>query len=530
MALGASLLPAVPAVAADVPTSITATKRVADVSPYCGNNGSPSITGGGGAPYEVRLRSGLRFHLSDVAPSWWRTPVGSNHVQNLNFYAQSWLYRVFLRAREHRDRAAMRRVLDLAVESYRVHPDNGRPGDIQWNEGANLYRERAVTCLYRLTRDPRLLPVIEATVRANLDPRRYYGPPHHAPHNHGLMATISLLVSATVLGRPRWRAAALARLGATVSRWVTPAGLGVEQSVAYHQLNAALWRTAVRVLALRPSPSDGAVVTRVRAAVARAQAALAHLVMPDGSVLPVGDGEPHRAAVTPAGRGVLLDRAAGLVTGRWERYSPDDFYALRFGPGRTAHGHGDHGQVVWWARGRAVVVDPGTASYVDRAAQRWQSSPEAHSSVRPVGGRWSPRAAMALTQSRTRGAVHRFTVSGAEWGRLQTRSVVVDSGRDALAVVDVTRGPQVQSWQLSPAWVPVSVSNDRHRVTLVDRTGAVLTMTTSGRVRSVARGRQGLAGGWVLRLDRSAVPAARVVVDGSGRLATRWRVALPVTG
>ncbi len=103
-----------------------------------------------------------------------------------------------------------------------------------WEEGTNTRREQGLNCLVAATRNPALTRALRAAVAANLDMVRYYGPPYHPIHNHGTMANLALLDSATVLATPAWAKTAVTRLKAEMTGLFSPSGFTLEQSTAYH--------------------------------------------------------------------------------------------------------------------------------------------------------------------------------------------------------------------------------------------------------------------------------------------------------
>ena len=87
-----------------------------------------------------------------------------------------------------------------------------------------MRRLTALNCLYQLTADDRLVTPMTAEVGVLTGPR-YYGPPYHKVHNHGLMANLAVL-RARLLGRHAWISTALARMSTEAplafSRWARP--------------------------------------------------------------------------------------------------------------------------------------------------------------------------------------------------------------------------------------------------------------------------------------------------------------------
>ncbi len=159
--------------------------------------------------------------------------------------------------------------------------DNGRPTDPAPHEGVHLRRQQSLDCLYGLTHDRLLSPIIVAVARANLDPRRYCGPPEELPHNHGLIATIALQEAGRLLERRGWRHAAVARLQTAVRASFTPAGLTIEQLSSDHVTVIMGWTAATRRLRRLGSAEELALAAEIDTYLLRARRALAFLLMPN---------------------------------------------------------------------------------------------------------------------------------------------------------------------------------------------------------------------------------------------------------
>ena len=403
-------------------------------------------------------------------------------------------------------------------------PDTGRDTDPVWGEGTNLRRQENLNCLYSVTHDSRLVPLISAVAKANLDPQRYYGPPLHPAHNHGLMANLALLNASVLLARSDWRAAALGRMRTALDASFSPAGLSIEQSSAYHQSVLAKWVAASRLL----RDIGGADTTDLKAAVdaviLRASRALDFLLMPDGIPVPFGDQVGLRRVPTPTARHLLVDPVAGVLAGRWSWAAPDDFVAARFGGPRQMHGHEDRMSVVWWATGRPVLADPGTSTYVAGPARDWVVGPLSHNVPTVPGHAFVPKAPITISSVQA-SRLYAFTLSGRPWDVAQSRRVVVDPSADRLTLTDTATARVSPVLQLDHRWAARTIDSAHRVATFVDGTGAVLTIRTTGRISSIKRGQAGLAGGWTFSYppERRAA-AARIVITGGTSVVTTLQV------
>lgn len=475
--------------------------------------------------FHVTNPFGYRWDQQVLTRAAWQRPPAGDSVRTLLVYGLSWLVPVLKKVEHAPDAAArLERIVGAVAATPTWRPDTGKASDPIWNEGVVLRREQSLNCLYEVTHDRRLVPVLLSLVRAASDPARYYGPPRRLPHNHGLMSNLALVETARILQRPDIRAFALARLEAAIRGAFTPSGLSIEQSTAYHVDNIMAWSRAEKVLRDDGSGAAHDTARTVHAVLARALVALEHLIGPDGDAVRFGDGTPPPTTGRRPSTLAFLDRTAGVLTARWAWTSTSDYYAVRFGGPRRMHGHEDRGEVVWSARGLPVLVDPGTATYSEGAARSWSLSPLSHSAAYVVGGHFVPRAPVALVRwARTRTA-DSLTLRGAPYGRTQTRTVVADPVRHALTLTDsVVSGRVGQVLQLDPRWRPIAVK--ARSLVCIDGAGHHLVVTTTGTVSSVTRGRAGLDGGWVFHYPPAVrVPAARVLVSGGATVRTVLRV------
>src|SRR5262249_13178525 len=93
----------------------------------------------------------------------------------------------------------------MASQLVAFHTADPDPGTSQygWDEGTAERRLLSENCVYAVSRDPRLVDLIAADVQVQLG-SRYYGPPYHQVHNHGLMANLQLIRAGELLNQPEW--------------------------------------------------------------------------------------------------------------------------------------------------------------------------------------------------------------------------------------------------------------------------------------------------------------------------------------
>jgi hypothetical protein len=358
------------------------------------------------------------------------------------------------------DRAGRRLVAAYVVASWRTSKDPGaatpaaraRAYRTGWNEATNRRRQDTLNCLVQIQPNATIRALLDASIRANLDPRRYAGLPYAHPHNHGLQANLTLIDSARILRRPTLITVAARRLvrDVRVVRDRT-CGMVYEQSAHYQSVNARIWSWASRRL-IEERRTAAARVLRISAT--HMKSALAHLVTPGGTLPAIGDGN-EQSGIRPVPQDSLrmLCRAAGWVAGRTAWTSSATHYVLRFGPPTRMHGHFDHGSITWWPA-MSVLADPGY--YYDRFASlaAYARSNLAHNVLDVSGVEFT--GATSLLRAAWRRGADTYTVRDSAARVVRTRSVRIDRRLPLLFVLDRASAPRTstftQRWHVATGW------------------------------------------------------------------------------
>lgn len=487
----------------------------------CSALGVVDALGGSGAATTVRISgASTSFAINALPTSWWRKPPVPNTVWQLYFLGLMWFSPVMAR----NDPAADRALVQVALSFTRSNPDRGLSSK-GWDEGTNLRRQQQLNCLYRRTRDARLIPAIEMAARANLDATRYYGLPRTLPHNHGLMANLALIETAGLLGRPAWRVTATQRLIRDSGAAFTTQGVSVEQSSEYWKGNVQAWSGVVEFLRRDGSPDALSAAKRLELRLATARSALAHATDPSGTLIAYGDSNPGPGVRTAQSRGVFRDDAAGLVTGRWSWTDPSTtFYAARYGGPRVAHGHEDRGSLVWQTAGLRILTDPGRLTYDKGRWNSYQLGAVGHSTFLVGTGVLRPAEPVRLIGQTASGPVHTLRLSDRQYGVRHTRTWSIDHARHTLTVVDTARAKAVQSFVLDPAWQVAGTAGDRRTVVFRHSTGTRLVLTST-RPITVLRGRNSPIRGWVFPTYGRRISTCQVLIGtAAGTTRTKFRL------
>ena len=353
--------------------------------------------------------------------------------------------------------------VDLVLERRAALPDPGAAVGIAelqatgWTESAVRLRQATVNCLYLITGDQRLIPIVEELAQANLDPVRYWGLPLNPVHNHGILANIVMLESAEVFGRGEWRDQALRRLDADSGRVFAACGMTAEQSTHYHLVNVRLWSRLLRDL---PASPDAPVAQAVAERIGTATIALARLARPDGIIEAIGDGFPLRlprdVAVEADPDPRLWCRQRGWAANRTSWDDSLVHYTLRFGPRPRFHGHLDQGSITWFAGGVPVFSDRGYYDTTrDDRSIRGRSAAY-HSVFEPIG----VTSRSVMTGRRMPSEVgDEYALTWSQDGIEMERVVTIPLSETSLRVLDTGLSPDfrwwAQHWQLAPGWTPL---------------------------------------------------------------------------
>lgn len=212
----------------------------------------------------------------------------------------------------------------------------------------------------------------------------------------------------------------------------------------------------------------------------------------------------------------------------------------------AAHGHADALQLLLWARGVPVLVDPGTYAY--HTEQRWRDyfrGTPAHNTVTlddcnqsVIGGNflWMEKAIACCAYHDDSGSQHRFSGYHEGYQRLVSpvhheRDAVLDIERQQLVVTDRLQGngehQVLQTWHFDPRWQPALAGNCL-ALRLDDQ--AVLHMQLDETLQwALVRGNEVQPMGWYSRKLDQREPCVSLVgrgsIHGDTRLETVIRLA-----
>jgi hypothetical protein len=471
-----------------------------------------------GVPIRVSMPPAAPFTVGSIAAASWRKPPVKDVTWRLQYQGLMWMKPLARRAAIDGQRKSLAALVDQVVKFHRQNPDPGN-NNYGWDEGTALRRLETKNCLYALTGSTRLRSGMTADAKVLLG-SRYYGPPRHPVHNHGLMANLALIRAGELLKVPAWKSTAVRRMTSEAPKAFSPRGLSYEQSSMYHGVNTRLWDNAVTVL--RRTPGSASAAAKVGTIVARARIANHWLTEPDGKIVQVGDSDESAgttaAFTTPR---ALRDDKTGWVVGRWSWSDPRAvYYTVRYGPGRRAHGQHDRaGGVTFSAAGVRVLVGPGRFSY-DTTSNYWayQVSPKSHNVAIPDRGKVT-NAGGKVTASVVQASAHSWTVQDTMFGIRHTRGVNVKRDTRTLKVSDSfpTKKLWRQYFHLDPAWKVVSAPRNGTKLVFAHPSGRRLTITTTGRLSGVVRGITRPPQGWHFPKQGSRVPAYEIVIRSHGR-------------
>lgn len=481
-----------------------------------------------GRPIPVTVERGPAFRVG--AEPWRAGPMTGDPTWRLNVYSLDWVTPLVRRALQDGQTEARGRLLNTVLDFYRVNPDPGT-NENGWDEGTSLRRLEALSCLYTMTSERRLIPAMEAEAKVLLGDR-YYGPPNFPVHNHGLMANARLIQAGLLIDRPDWVRTASQRMKDELGQAFSPAGTSLEQSSGYQLVNANMWADAGRLLA-QVDPHDP-FLAELRDTLAQVRGVAAWLTEPDGQLVQLGNsgrraGLVSECTVTP---GVFRDDDAGLIIGRRAWQDPHSVYfTLRYGPPQWAHGHPDQGSFTWTAGGHRVLVGSGYYGH-DRGDPyvQYGQSPLSANVAMPAGASSEGPDGFGVVRVEEDGGAQSVSLAGAPFGVRAHRLVVVDPGSGGSYSVTVQddlpddRGSGLaQHWLLDPAWTAATTPANG-QVTLTHSSGATLRVESPGATITLARGGTKPVAGWVFPTPGTREPAYQLTISGTGNVKTTFRL------
>ncbi|GLY95536.1 hypothetical protein [Actinoplanes sp. NBRC 103695] len=471
-----------------------------------------------GDPIVVSMPPAPAFTVGKIASTSWRNPPSADPTWRMNYLGLMWMKSLARRAAIDGQTGALDALVDQSVKFYQQNPD---PKNISygWDEGTALRRLESMNCLYALTQDAKLKPGMTADVNV-LFSSRYYGPPNYKVHNHGLMANLQLVRASDQLGVASWKAAAVKRMVSEAPQVFSKLGIAHEQSSEYQNVNANLWTSAANAL---EAAGETSAATSIRATVTKARTAYEWMTEPDGKIVQIGDSDQVvgvKGSLT-APR-VLRDDQTGWVIGRWSWTDPNAvFYTIRYGPSRWAHGQHDRaGGVTFTGKGVRALVGPGRFSY-DKANNYalYQLSPSSHNVALP-SGKAVTNAGGTMAAATVQTAAHGWSVKDTMFGIAHTRGVNVNRDTTTMKVSDTFGGGATlwcQYWHLDPAWKLTSGGPNGVKLVFTHPSGRKLTVTTTGRVSSLAKGITRPPAGWNFPKFGSRVQNYEIVIRSYGK-------------
>lgn len=469
-----------------------------------------------GEPIVVSMAPAAPFTVGAIPASVWREPMLTDPAWRLHFEAFMYLPPLAVRAAVDGSTLSLATMVDQVVAFHEQNPDPDE-SKFGWDEGTAQRRLAAENCLYDLSHDARLIPGMTADVRVQLG-SRYYGPPNHPVHNHGVMANQRLVRAGEILDHPAWVTVALDRFQSEAPLAFSAKGTSWEQSSSYHQFNVALWQSVADQLVTQPEYAAAAAALRVTTS--KAVAVEGWLTEPDGDLVQIGDSDRSAGDVAAAVAGTFRDDQAGYAIGRWSNTDPrTSYYTIRYGPHRRAHGHDDRGGVTWSTLGTRVLVGPGRYVYGVNPKATWRTTAVAHNVAIPTTGTYNDKAAAGIVASTIQAGARAYQLTEGLYGRAHMRTVDVLNSTHRLVIRDSYADGSAfhQYWHLDPSWRLVSAP--AAGTVLVFRTlaGKQLTITTTGRLSGLARGSNSPIAGWTFPRYGVELPSYQIALRSTSR-------------
>lgn len=252
--------------------------------------------------------------------------------------------------------------------------------------------------------------------------------------NHGLSQALALMVVGDRLSDESMLGTGADRAKACLEVMIDEEGAINEQAPEYANYIERLRQTAVEAFELFGAPGADA----LRAKKDSLEEFIAHSLTPGGTFVEIGDSMPRRPEYVREGAlefvlsngaiGAEIPRVkvyeAGYIFGRsgFGQRRPKDlesYYTLRFGPPRQIHGHFDHLSLIYWDRGRNIIVDAGHPGYVRGPLRSYAQSRLAHNVLTVRGKEHDAEAASRLVDYQIEESWSAFDLEDTAWEGLR---------------------------------------------------------------------------------------------------------------
>ena len=332
---------------------------------------------------------------------WSRTP-GVTDSQHMLLHALRWLSPLVVELlHTHEPRTTPDwALLNQLLESWRDWEDANPADTSVWDGHPAALRTQFLVGLTELLPDEEwLADLLGRHARHLAEPDNFSG-----FWNHGLTEALALYAAGQRLGDLEAVATARERIVGCVAEMVDDEGAINEQAPGYATYIFTLLEGVERGFA-HNNDAEGASFVQERARLL--EPFILHCLNPLDHLEQIGDtydgvtpseiiasaraggrlpepnfGETGRVAVYR--RGYLLARSG------WGERRPaaqEDYFTLRFGPGRIIHGHNDHLSLTWFTAGQRVIIDSGHGGYTKGPYRAHLQSPQAHNVLEVVDQR-----------------------------------------------------------------------------------------------------------------------------------------------
>jgi len=408
-------------------------------------------------------------------------------------------------------------------------PAKRAPGLFAWKDMADGNRAIQLSLGAPLIRpeDDWYVPLIEYHVDWLMDEANIVQK-NHALHQHtGLVVAAALLRDSSALETAYQR---------MIEQFVSTfdaQGANDEGATGYHEMNLKWWSQAWE----RVKAEGLEIPATVEAQLEAGRSALAHLVLPDGTLSQIGD--TKRAPVSrglgpnvdfvatqgeqgsaPRGTAVAYERGYVVSRSGWgeERPLADESHMIvRFGHDVRSHSHQDRGSVHLYSRGRSWLTDSGFFSYQTGDPTRtYFLSPEAHNVARLPDHQHSVRNEVELERFTNTDQYHEALLRDHGYRGIEMRRrVLYLTGPDCWIIWDEASEPA----RIQQNWIiDIGLRMRRHDRGFELLSGEqTMSMTWLGNVPAFSRhvAKEGDPHGWIATKWKTMEPASTLSAQSS---------------
>lgn len=413
---------------------------------------------------------------ADLTSLWHDRSLASSNSHELYIHSLFIVWDLFFAHQQTKDAAYLAKAKEI-ITSWITHNNRWRPttSTYIWNDHA--VSERTIALLYfwdyitdlgqsDTEFDHLMNRYLRQTTAYLVNPQNYI-----IHHNHGIFEDIALLLlsyhMSSTQDAEKYAAISQRRFEQQIDFAFSEHAIHLENSPGYHFVVTDLAQFFIDVAHIR-----NIAIPQIQAKVAIAQQNKGLLLMPDGTLPPVGDTNPDDkiADVSRLTNMVLADSLAGYFIASLE----DQYLLARSTSISQVHLHDDPLSFIYAVPEGILIDETGFLSYENTPSRTYTKTYQAHNGIYPSGqGTDYTRQAFIRSYGHTYASATATLQMQTRFGPI-VRQLIINDASDELIVLDTPKNTSI------PEWIShIQLSNALDSITQIDSTLVQVTMNKS---------------------------------------------------